>query len=402
MQKFANGTLKYDVTKNKEKEIEIEYKFINDVLGSNISKENIIKTFEKLKFRVEPKELTVKVTVPTRRIDISIKEDLVEEVGRIYGIDNIEGKLPIVPMKMGSIDKTIRQIRHKLCDLGLSETLTYVLINDKDVHKFTNDEFEELKLLDPITEERNTLRYSMIQSLYKTYEYNKARENKDVCLFEIGKGFWKKGDIYGEDQKVCVLMAGKYYNELGYNKQIDFYSIKGVAEELLDFLGYENRYSFVLPKKQVKEFHPGQTAEISVNNDIVGIIGRLHPEFEKDDVFVMEINLDKLLSKKVGKMKFKEISKFPSIKKDLSILVDKNLSSQEIENKIKKKAGKLLLDIRVFDVYMGKNILESNKKSLTYSLTFGDASRTLNDEEVNDIMEKIIQDLQKSGIELRK
>ena len=160
--------------------------------------------------------------------------------------------------------------------------------------------------------------------------------------------------------------------------------------------------SFVSLKNPIKELHPGQSADISVNNDIVGIIGRLHPGFEKDDVYVMEINLDKLISKRVGKMKFKEISKFPSIKKDLSILVNKNITSKEIETKIKKKSGKLLQDIKVFDVYEGKNILDSNKKSLAYSLTFGDQSRTLNDEEINQIMDKVIEDLEKSGMELRK
>ena len=400
--KITTGMLKYDVTTNKEKEIEIEYKFINAVLGSNISKEDIIKTFEKLKFKVEPKEEVIKVTVPTRRIDISIKEDLVEEVGRIYGVDNIQGKLPIVQMKMGTIDKTIRKIRHKMSDLGLNETLTYVLINDKDVHKYTNDEFEELKLLDPITEDRNTLRYSMIPSLYKVYEYNKARENKDVCLFEIGKGFWKKQEEYGENQKICVLMTGTFYYKIGYKKTVDFYDIKGVTEELLDFLGYENRYSFVIPQNPIKELHPRMCADISVNNDIIGVIGKIHPQIENEDVFVMEINLDKLLEKHVGKMKFKEISKFPSIKKDLSILVDKKITSKEIETKIKKKAGKLLQSIQVFDVYEGKNILDNNKKSLAYSLVFGDPTRTLNDEEINETMEKIIEDLAKSGMELRK
>ena len=400
--KVVKGIAKYDVTDNKEKDIEIEYQFINDVLGANISKEDIIDTFRRLKFETNPKEKSVIVTVPTRRIDISIKEDLVEEVGRIYGVDNIPGKLPIVPIKMGTVNKTIRKIRHKMSELGLNETLSYVLVNDQDVNKFTTDEFEPLKLLDPLTEDRNTLRYSMIPSLYKIYEYNKARENKDVCLFEIGKGFWKKQDIYGEDQKICVLMTGKYYNRIGYNEMIDFYDIKGVTEELLDFLGYNGRYSFVLPKQMTKEFHPGQTAEISVNNDIVGIIGRIHPEIEKDAVYVMEINLDKLLAKRVGKMKFKEISKFPVIRKDLSILVDKNITSKEIETKIKKKAGRLLLDIKVFDLYEGKNISDKNKKSLAYSLTFGDQNRTLNDDEINAIMEKIIEDLEKSGMELRK
>ena len=226
LEKYANakvekGTAIYDKTENKEKKIKIEYEYINNVLGTNISKKDIVDVFKRLKFETDENENDVLVTVPTRRRDISIKEDLVEEVGRIYGVDKIEGKLPMVQMKMGSIDKTIRKIRHKMCDLGLNETLTYVLINDKDVKKFTTDKFEELKLLDPITEERNTLRYSLIPSLYKVYEYNKARENKDICLFEIGKGFWKKEGVYGEDQKICVLMTGKYYNKIGLNFEID-------------------------------------------------------------------------------------------------------------------------------------------------------------------------------------
>lgn len=406
LEKYADaeietGIVKYDVTKNDEKVIEISYKEINDVLGTNISKEDIIDVFRKLDFKTEPKENTVIVTVPTRRIDISIRADLIEEVGRIYGVDNIQGKLPVVPMKMGHLDKTTRKIRAKMSNMGLNETLSYILINDKDVHKFTTDEFEEVRLLDPITEERNTLRYSMIPSLYKIYEYNKARENKDVCLFEIGKGFWKKGEEYGENQKICVLMTGKYYEGIGHNKNVDFYDIKGVTEELLDYLGYAGRYSFVVPKQMPAEFHPGQTAEISVNNDIVGIVGRIHPSVEKEAVYVMEINLDKLLAKRVGKMKFKEISKFPVIKKDLALLVDKNITSKEVEMLIKKKAGKLLLDINVFDVYEGKNI-DSNKRSIAYSLTFGATDRTLNDDEINSILEGIITDLENKGFEIRK
>lgn len=406
LEKYANakvekGTAIYDKTENKEKKIKIEYEYINNVLGTNISKKDIVDVFKRLKFETDEKENDVLVTVPTRRRDISIKEDLVEEVGRIYGVDKIEGKLPMVQMKMGSVDKTIRKIRHKMCDLGLNETLTYVLINDKDVKKFTTDKFEELKLLDPITEERNTLRYSLIPSLYKVYEYNKARENKDICLFEIGKGFWKKEGVYGENQKICVLMTGKYYNKIGFNKQVDFYDIKGVTEELLDFLGYGGRYSFIVPNEIPKELHPGQTASINVNNDIVGIVGKIHPEVENEDVYVMEINLDKLLNKRVGKMKFKEISKFPTIKKDLAILLDKDIASKEVELKIKKKAGSLLQEIKVFDVYEGKNI-DKNKRSIAYSLTFGNEKRTLNDDEVNNIMENIISSLENNGIEIRK
>ena len=197
-------------------------------------------------------------------------------------------------------------------------------------------------------------------------------------------------------------MSGKYYLGLDNKKDVDFYVIKGVAEEVLDYLGYSGRYSFVEPKNLPKELHPGQSAEISVNNDIVGIIGKIHPSIEKEDVYVMEINLDKLLQKKTGKMKFKEISKYPEINKDLAILVDKTISSEEIAKTIKKAAGSLLTKIEVFDVYEGKNI-EKGKRSIAYSLTFGTNERTLTDEEINNIMEKIIETVQnKLGAELRK
>ncbi len=406
LQKYADaeivtGIVKYDNVKNEEKVIEITYQEINDVLGTNISEKDIVDVFRKLDFKTEAKERSVVVTVPTRRIDISIRADLIEEVGRIYGVDNIQGKLPVVPMKMGHVDKTIRKIRLKMSNMGLNETLSYILINDKDVHKYTIDKFKELKLLAPITEERNTLRYSIIPSLYKIYEYNKSRENKNICLFEIGKGFWKKGEEYGENQKICVLMSGEYYTRIAHNQNVDFYVIKGVTEELLDYLGYENRYSFVLPKEIPAQFHPGQVAEISVNNDVVGIIGRIHPAIEKEAVYVMEINLDRLIDKRVGKMKFKEISKFPSVKKDIAVLVNKDMNSKDVEALIKKKAGKLLLDIKVFDVYEGNNIADG-KRSIAYSLAFGTSDRTLNDDEINTILDNIIKDLENKNIEIRR
>ena len=288
-----------------------------------------------------------------------------------------------------------------MVDLGLNETLTYVLVNDEEAKRFTADNFEEIKLLYPMTEERNTLRYSIISSLYKTYEYNKAHYNKDVSIFEIGKGFWKKDGEYGENNKLACLMTGNYY--LGIDKKpVDFYVIKGVVEEILDYLGYSGRYSFVLPKAEIKEFHPGQTAEISVNNDIVGTVGKLHPEFCKDPVFAFEINLDQLLAKKTAKMVFKEISKYPTSSKDLAVVVDKDIFAKDIEMEIKKSGGKLFQNVEVFDVYEGINI-GADKKSLAFSITFGAQERTLTDEEINSAMQNIIDRVSKKfNAELRK
>ena len=397
----VTGTVEYDKTNNKEKEIEITFKNINDVLGTVIPNEEILNVFRKLGFSYKVNGETIKVTVPTRRLDISIKEDLIEEVSRIYGVDNIEGKLPIVPMRKGSYDKTQREIRNKMIALGLKETLTYVLINDKEVNGYTLDKFEPLKLLDPITEDRNTLRYSMIPSLYKVYEYNKAREQKDISIFEIGKGFYKKGEVYGEDTKLCVLMSGKYSTGLNNNKTVDFYVIKGIAEEVLDYLGYAGRYSF-MKQEMPKEIHLGQSAMINVNGSNIGMIGKIHPSVTKDDVYVLEINLDELFTKKVGKMKYKEFSKFPSINKDIALVVDKKSVSKDIEKVIKSAGGSLLTNIEVFDVYTGVGV-GIDKKSIAYSLTFSDMKKTLTDEEINGLMDKIIDAVSKKcGAELRK
>ena len=397
----VTGTVEYDKTNNKEKEIEITFKNINDVLGTVIPNEEILNVFRKLGFTYKVNGETIKVKVPTRRLDISIKEDLIEEVSRIYGVDNIEGKLPIVPMRKGSYDKTQREIRNKMIALGLKETLTYVLINDKEVNGYTLDKFEPLKLLDPITEDRNTLRYSMIPSLYKVYEYNKAREQKDISIFEIGKGFYKKGEVYGEDTKLCVLMSGKYSTGLNNNKTVDFYIIKGIAEEVLDYLGYAGRYSF-MKQEMPKEMHPGQSAMINVNGSNIGMIGKIHPSVTKDDVYVLEINLDELFTKKVGKMKYKEFSKFPSINKDIALVVDKKSVSKDIEKVIKSAGGSLLTNIEVFDVYTGVGV-GIDKKSIAYSLTFSDMKKTLTDEEINGLMDKIIDAVSKKcSAELRK
>ena len=399
LEKYANAEVvgnlaKYDTTNKEDKSIDITAKNINNILGMKIEQAEIINVFERLGFTSSINGEVITVKVPKRRIDIDIKEDLIEEVGRIYGVNNIKGKLPDIAPKKGSYDKTSRQIRNKMVDLGLNETLSYVLVPEADAKMFTKDDYESVKLLAPLSEDKNTLRHSVAVALYKIYEYNKARNNKDVSIFELGKAFQKKGNEYSETQKLAALMTGDYYTGIEKRK-VDFYVIKGVAEEILDYLGYSGRYSFVRDNNKIADqMHPGQSAIISVNNDVVGFIGKVHPKVETEDVFILEIDLDKLLAKKVGKMKYKEISKFPNIKKDLSIVVDKKISAQEIGMKIKKAAGSLLESQEVFDVYTGKGI-DEDKRSISFSLTFGKQDRTLTDEEINEVMNKIIAGLEK-------
>ncbi len=399
LEKYAGAEIvgnlaKYDTTDRSDKNIDITAKNINAILGMQISEQEILEVFRKLGFTTTVKDEIITVSVPKRRIDISIKEDLIEEVGRIYGVNNIKGKLPDIAPKMGSYDKIERQIRNKMMDLGLNETLSYVLVPENEAKMFTKDDTQVVKLLAPLSEDKNTLRHSLSVALHKIYKYNKARSNKDVSIFEIGKAFQKQNEEYSETKKLAALMSGEYYVGME-KKKVDFYVIKGIAEEVLDYLGYNGRYSFVKDlNKTPDEMHPGQSAVISVNNDIVGLIGKIHPSVEKEDVFILEIDLDKLLAKKVGKMKYKEISKFPNIKKDLAVVVDKKVTAQEIGINIKKFAGSLLESYEVFDVYTGEGVAE-NKKSVAFSLTFGKQDRTLTDEEINAVMDKIIEGLEK-------
>ena len=389
---IVRGLVAHDNVCKDERAIEVSFEKINKVLGIEIPKEDVVSIFNRLDFKVSVNGDFVKVLVPSRRLDISIKEDLIEEVGRIYGMDKIKAKPMILPLKVGSYDKAKRSVRNKLVDLGLNETLSYTLIPKKEVKRYTNDEFDIVEILDPMTEERNALRYSLLPSLKMVYDYNKARNLKDISIFEIGKGFFRKNGSYGEELKLAVLMSGSFFCGLN-KKQVDFYVLKGVMEEILDHMGYSGRYRLVV-EDIPNELHPGQAASITVDKEKVGILGKLHPNVSKDNVFVMELYLERLLNGKAKKMKYKEISKFPNIIKDVAFVMKKDVKSEIIEAEIKKAAGKLLTNLEVFDVYVGENVAE-DEKSIAYKLTFNDSTKTLTEEEVLKVFNKVIEDVSK-------
>ncbi len=397
--KILSGMVEYKNLDISDKKVEISLEKINQVLGISLTKEEVSNILRRLQFPFEEKDAFYTITVPTRRIDVSIKEDIIEEVGRMYGMDRIQGKsmcLPVVPGTINPLRQAKRYLRRKLADLGLNETLSYALTKEEDGFQFTtvrpDSSIEKVKVLDPMSEERTTLRYSLLPSLLSIFEYNKARNLKDVSIFEIGKGFYRDEEGYHEEEKLAVLMTGVY--RVGLKKEsVDFYVVKGIMEDLLDSLGYRHRYDLV-PTAEVKELHPGQSAKILLNNQEIGLIGKVHPSLVKEDIYVMELYLEQLLAFRVKKMQYKEISKYPSILKDVAFVVSKDLSAKEIQAVIKKAGGKLLTDIEVFDVYEGENVGE-NEKSIAFSLTFQDPSRTLSDEEVMAIFNRIIEEVEK-------
>lgn len=396
LEKYADATIvggmkEVNNLEIKEKEVVVTLDKINKVLGTNIAKEEVLDIFNRLGFNTVESNNTFTVTVPTRRGDISIREDLIEEVGRYYGMNKIQGSKLVLPLKEGKFDKTKRQIKNKMISLGLNEALSYALIPESEVHKYTLDDFTHINLADPMSEDRKTLRYSLLYSLEQIYEYNKARNFKDVCVFEIGKGFYKEEDTYKEETKLACLMTGKYYLDIN-DTNVDFYIVKGIVEELLDYLGYNGRYT-ISSGKVPRELHPGMSATIVLQGKEIGILGKLHPSVTKDDVYVFEINLDKLLENKTSNIKFKEIPKFLGMEKDVAFVVKKDITNKEIIDVIKKSGGRLLNDIEVFDVYTGDKI-NSDEISIAYKLKFEDPNKTLTDSEVMEVFNNIIKEVE--------
>ncbi len=389
----SSGILECKNINIKDREISISYDKINKVLGAKLSKEDILSTFDKLDFPYVCNKDEVTIMVPSRRMDISIKEDIIEEVGRIYGIDNIVGRCMCLDVKRGNIDKINRGIRHLLSDLSLNETLTYTLIREDDSKKFTTDSYSSIQVLDPMSVDRSTLRYSIIPSLLSVYDYNIKRGIGDIRLFEIGKGFSLVDNIYKEEEKLAILMSGNYYYSLSGNRSVNFYIIKGIIEKVLNYLGYNGRYYFKVVDIPC-ELHPGVSASIYIDNKKIGLIGKLHPNISKDDIYVSEINLSLLKGIRTSKMKYKEISKYPSINKDVSFLLRDDITSEEVIKSIKKSGGKLLTKIEVFDLYKGEGT-PKNMRYLGFKLYFEDSNKTLTLDEVMPIFDRIICDIEK-------
>ena len=386
--KVLKGMLEYNTLDRNEKTIEISLDKINSVLGYSLNEEDVLSVFKRLHFEASTKNKMFKVTIPTRRLDISIPEDLIEEVSRVYGVDNINSTLPVFESSASVHNVKDRVIRDIMVGEGLNEVITYSLINEKDVFKFTNDEFGIIKVLDPLTEERTVLRHSILTSLLDVYKYNKSRNIKDLSIFEISKCFSLINGEYIEENKLAFLCTGAYTE--GLNKDYyDFYSVKGLVENLLDKLGYKNRYSFVV-REFPEEMHPTKSAYINVNGKIVGLFGQVHPRMMKDEIYVCEINLETLFENKTGKVKFKEVSKYPGISKDVAFVLNKDVTNESVIATIKQAGGKVLSKVEVFDYYEGDKI-EKDKKSIAYNLYFESSEKTLELEEIVPIFDKIIE-----------
>ena len=400
LEKYADGkvlsdTITHDAIEKTIKVADVTLDDVNKTLGLSMADKDVKTSLDNLGFEYKYNKGVYTVTIPNRRLDVEPhRQDLIEEIGRLYGYDKIESKLPVVETKEGNYIGSVKirkQITNRLRALGLNECRTYTLISDEEDNLFKYNRNERIELLRPMSNDKKVIRQSLLSSLLKTYEYNKSRNVKDVMIYEIANTYSNKTE---EDTKIAILMKGNYLNN-SWNSvgiKVDFYLLKGILENLLDYLGLKNRYQ--LKEAVVDCMHPGICAEITLDKEPIGFLGRVHPNVAKDDIYVLEMSMTKLVDKKIKPIKFKEISKYPSISKDLAFIVKKDVTSGTLEETIKRSGGKLLTNIDVFDIYTGENV-KDDEKSIAYSLTFSDPTRTLSDEEVMQVFNKIIEEVSK-------
>ena len=390
---IVSGVLSHDVIDKKEKIVSFQTGEINALLGITLTDEEIEKELNRLDFPYQKKEKAYVVTIPRRRLDIDPNvSDIAEEIGRLYGYHNLVSTLPVVKTKRGEYkgDVKIRKyISKRLRSLGLNECKTYTLISPSMAEMFLYDGRKPFSLPNPMSVDKSIIRTSILPSLLQVYAYNKARGVKDIFLYEIAKTY---DEEFQEVSKVSLLMKGNYLSNVWQQKTIgvDFFLIKGIVVELLDYLGFKNRYTFV--KEAVQSLHPGMSATILLDRQKIGVIGRVHPSVEKDEVYVCELSMKCLYEAQMKPIRFKEASKYPEIVKDVSFLVADTIDSETIKNCIIKYGKRILYSVHVFDVYPN---FREGKKSIAYKLVFKDNTRTLQEEEVMVVFNEIISQVEK-------
>ena len=396
LEKYAGATVLsgfvlVDNEEHSEKKVSFRGEDICKILGIDISDSDIKRELERLDFEYKFKKTLFEVVIPKRRLDIDNNiNDIAEEIGRLYGYNNLVSSLPNVTIRRGEYIGDVKYrklVSKRLRALGLSEVKTYTLVNPEMAKLFKYDNRDNVILPNPMSVDKSIVRTTLIPSLLNVFDYNTSRGVKDINIYEIAKTY---DDKYNEISKICGLMSGSYLSSTWKRDlEVDFYVVKGVLENLLDYMGYSNRYSFT--RSNCSELHPGIQGNIVIDGKKVGIIGKIHPNVSKKDIYVFELNLNELFGK-TSKLKYIESYKYPSITKDMAFIIDKDIDVSDIIKTIKKAGDKTLQDVSVFDVYMGENI-DNNKKSVAFSLIFNGISYTLKDEDVMKSFNKIINEI---------
>lgn len=344
---------------------------INETVGFNLSADEITKNFEQLGFETEVNHNELTVFVPSRRKDISIKEDLIEEVARIYGYDEIPSTLPVFEeVTSGTLtdrQRKTRIVKETIEGAGLNQAITYSLVSKEHAKDFALQDRSTIELLMPMSEAHSTLRQSLLPHLIEATTYNVARKNRDVKLYEIGRVFFGngEGELPEEVEYLSGIMTGDYVvNQWqGKKEEVDFYLAKGVIERVAEKLNLTLDYRAA----KIEGLHPGRTAIVSLNGKDIGFIGELHPSVAADNdlkrTYVFELNYEEMMKVSVGYINYQPIPKYPGVSRDIALEVNHDVPASELISTIHDNGADILQDTQVFDVYEGEH-LEEGKNQL--------------------------------------
>ena len=437
--KVAKGKIDIYPSPIMPKEVEISTRRINSILGTDIKTEKIKEIAERLEIQaLTVKDGEISLCVPTFRVDLMREIDLIEEVARHYGYNGIPLTLPVVPMKTENSrrEKNLEdKLKGILTSFGFLEVVNYSF-DDPELLSLYNEN-EQLKILNPLTKESSVMRTNLIVGILRNVSLNLNHQVQDIRIFEIGKVYFPvvslpnppkgngssaltTGGLPKEITKISGAATGKRQLELWDKEEFDFFDMKGILERVLEVFSISQYVRFADSTirhthgsleddaSEIRFLHPGKSARVLAEGEELGFFGELHPEFQEKlglpkSVYIFEIDLEKLISlEKTVEKKFASLPKFPSVRRDIALVVDDNISLGEILNEIRKVKSPLIEDLRVFDVFKGGHVSQG-KKSIAVSMILRASDKTLTDEEANEVQAMAISGLQKAlGAELRK
>src|SRR5690625_2992763 len=405
--KLVEGIAEFNQLDYDEAKINVNATEVNKRLGTEITVEEMAEIFRKLHFDYTLDGEDFIVTIPSRRGDIAIFEDMLEEIARIYGYDHLPYTLPQNASKPGELtkeQKLKRQIKNYMQSVGMSEAITYSLTKKSEATRLMSPELDQdyvpVKLAMPLSEDHKYLRLSIVPELLNRLTYNVARKQRDVALYEVGSVFLSKEEKLTKQPKEHLRLAGAVTGTWVDHawqqdvKPVDFYVVKGIVEGLFRYLNIKETY---VPA-QLEDMHPGRTATIHVDDEVVGYIGEIHPKLAKEkdlkETFVFDLNLEKLIHSERASLVYEPVPKYPSILRDVAFVVKEDVHAGDIKEEIERLGAPLVKSVEAFDVYRGESIKE-DEKSIAFNVHYQDPEKTLTDEEVDHSFKEIIEAINK-------
>jgi phenylalanyl-tRNA synthetase beta chain len=385
--------------------LQVNYNWINNFLGTKIPQDEMAECLNRLELNTKIEGEDLKIDVPTfRSRDIKIKEDIAEEVARIYGYDNVPSTIIKSVSTRGGKNtkqKLDDEVLRALTSSGLNQSISYSFISRKVFDRILLPKNSVLRnavvIKNPLGEDYSIMRTTTIPSMMESLSRNYSRKNELARLFEIGKVYIPNKDVNKLPQEKNIVTIGIY-------GKVNYFDLKGIVENILEVLKIE-RFSFERESGN-PSFHPGKTASLYIKKDFVGVLGEIHPNVldnygVDEKCYIAELDLDVLYKYANWNKEYKPLPKFPAVTRDLAILVDEDVLVKEIEDVIKEQGGNMVERAKFFDVYRGKQVAEG-KKSVAYSISYRLENRTLTDEEVNKVHDRILKALEhKFGAQLR-